>query len=398
MKNLIIIFINLLCKIIFIFYTKKKTVFVYTHNEFNNTFFFGNQSNNLSIIIDFINENSLFDQYTFKILESVNNNSEFLNCKKVASNIKILKYEHLDNLYFNLIKYNFILYYNIYTSKFIFSTNPYDRPFLKGYKQKLIVFNYYSPFKKDMVIKKPFCKIDFLFSSSEFFAEYIAKTINTDISKIINLGFPRLDTLLNKKYNKSAILRSLGINFSPSKILVYAPTHRNFWDKKFGSDSIDSVFILSNLLVDSDTVLIIFLHPETIMNISNNKLPDNIFIGSNTYPYSLYNFLAISDAIISDYSSLHFDYLCLDKPIFYFFKDYYEFLSIRGFVNDDFFELCKGPISYNSYELYSDLNDFLKKGIDLYNSERKNLNILVNNKKSSSYTKDNIEYLNKILK
>ena len=227
-----------------------------------------------------------------------------------------------------------------------------------------------------MIIKKPFCKIDYLFSSSDFFAEYISKTTDTDISKIINLGFPRLDTLMNIKFNKSSILRSIGINFSPSKILVYAPTHRNFWNKKFGTDSIDSLFILSKLLVDSNTVLIIFLHPETKNNLSNIRLPDNFFIGYDTCSYSLYNFLSISDSLIADYSSLHFDYLCLDKPIFYYFKDYSEFLSARGFVNDSFFELCKGPISYNSLELFADLKNFLIDGIDLYSSERKYLNSL----------------------
>lgn len=394
MNNLLIFFTKFFCKIISLFYRNNKAVLVYLGNDFDQTFFFGNKSNNLSIIFDYINENHLFQDYTFRIIANTSISPKYEN---LSSNIKFIYCNNQDNLYFNRIKYKLFFYYNIYISKFIFSSNPYYRPFIKCYNQKLIVFNYYSPFKRDHIIKKPLCKIDFLFSSSEFFAEYLAKTTDTDLINIINLGFPRLDTLLNKTNDRPLILRSLGINFIPSKILVYAPTHRNFWNEKFGNESIDIVFGLSNLLVDSDTVLIIFPHPTSVINLSNIKLPDNIFIGHANFPYTLYDVLAISDALISDYSSVYIDYLCLDKPVFFHFIDYNNFLSTRGFAFDDYSKLIAGPISYDSEMLYSNLNDFLKKGIDLYSSQRKSLNILFYNNFISSYTKQNIEYLKLIL-
>ena len=117
--------------------------------------------------------------------------------------------------------------------------------------------------------------------------------------------------------------------------------------------------------------------------------------------YCLFIFSIIYSFIIKEgnygfgvdyYHSYQFGY-----PSNYFFYDFHEFLAVRGFVNNDYFELCKGPISYNSGELCSVLNDFLIKGLDSHSSDRKEFSVLVNNKNDSSFTRKNIDYLDIIL-
>lgn len=398
MQKIIKFIIHLISIAISFFVRKKYSILVLAKDEFKNSFFFGNQSNNLSLIISYINENNLFKSYNFNILSYSNIGAETKHLINIRPNIKI-KYCKDPNKcnFWEFINSTFVLSYYLYTSKFILGTNPYVRDFFKGSKQKYIIFNYYSPFKADKSIDKPFCKIDYLFSSSDFFSKYIAKSVDVEISNVMNVGFPRIDTLLNNKQNRSDVLSSIGISFSPSKVLIYAPTHRGFWGNSFSSESLDSIFNLTDLLVDSNTALIIFLHPENEKELSSFPLPKNIFLGKNTYPYTLYNFLAISDALISDYSSLHFDYLFINKPIFYFFLDYHKFIEVRGFAYDNFLELCKGSTSFDIDQLHFNLSEYLKKGIDVFKSERTELSTLINNNYSSSYIKKNVEHLMKIL-
>ena len=84
----------------------------------------------------------------------------------------------------------------------------------------------------------------------------------------------------------------------------------------------------------------------------------------------IYPVLKYSDALITDYSSIYFDYLLLDKPIIYYPIDLEEYQKkCRGFYRP-YEELTAGVKAYNEQELINAIQDVIN-GVDDYKEERK---------------------------
>ena len=68
------------------------------------------------------------------------------------------------------------------------------------------------------------------------------------------------------------------------------------------------------------------------------------------------DFLLITDILITDYSSIIFDYAILNKPIVYFTYDLDEYNSDRG-LYFDFSEYVYGKVAINTDELIEAISD-----------------------------------------
>ena len=86
----------------------------------------------------------------------------------------------------------------------------------------------------------------------------------------------------------------------------------------------------------------------------------------------MYEFLAQTDALISDYSSVAVDYLIVDRPIAFALQDYEEYKRTRGFVFDDPRELMPGHHLYSFQELKLFLSD-VSADKDPYRENRKQM-------------------------
>ena len=83
----------------------------------------------------------------------------------------------------------------------------------------------------------------------------------------------------------------------------------------------------------------------------------------------LYKFVALSDGLISDYSSIAIDYLLVDKPIAFTLDDYDLYKESRGFVFENPLDYMPGHHIYN----FNDLRVFIEciaTGKDSYKEER----------------------------
>ena len=95
----------------------------------------------------------------------------------------------------------------------------------------------------------------------------------------------------------------------------------------------------------------------------------------------IYDLMKRSRALITDYSSVYFDYLLLDRPIGFTLGDIKQYEEERGFVVKDPESLMPGE-KLRSFE---DLRDFIisaAKGEDRFQSERKRVNELANRDQS----------------
>lgn len=139
------------------------------------------------------------------------------------------------------------------------------------------------------------------------------------------LGQARNDRLLNMtKADRLKIRESLGV--SPNEMFVlYAPTWRG------GSQS--SWFDVERLEQDlislgsADGYTVGFRGHPLAMKYLDNLKADVLVPDSNI---STYDLLSISDALITDYSSLGIDFLCRERPVLYYVHDYDEYSATRG--------------------------------------------------------------------
>lgn len=146
-------------------------------------------------------------------------------------------------------------------------------------------------------------------------------------------GLPRNDVLANVSAKQKNILREkLGI--PKDKIVVlYAPTFRDY-----DTDSLKSVQL--NIPIDYEywenllgsKYLVLFrAHYEVS---KHNKLPDTrLWMDVSDYEY-LNDLMIVSDLLISDYSSIMFDYSILERPILGYTYDYQEYSKKRGMYFD----------------------------------------------------------------
>ena len=86
----------------------------------------------------------------------------------------------------------------------------------------------------------------------------------------------------------------------------------------------------------------------------------------------LYQFIPLSDALITDYSSVSVDYLLLNKPIIYTLDDYEEYARSRGFCLDNAINYMKGYHVYDEKGLEDSLIE-ISNGVDRYAQERETI-------------------------
>lgn len=167
---------------------------------------------------------------------------------------------------------------------------------------------------------------------------------------IIEEGYPRIDLTLNT--NSSAFgeyLCRLGININKNKKnILYAPTWKGTNVSKASND-LQQIIADMNYLeqnVGDEFNILIKVHPfiykEAIKypEMKSKLIPD--YIDSN-------ELLSVVDLLITDYSSIFFDFLVTGKPIVFYTWDADVYTEERGqYISND---KLPGPIAYNVNEL-----------------------------------------------
>jgi CDP-glycerol glycerophosphotransferase len=167
--------------------------------------------------------------------------------------------------------------------------------------------------------------------------------------QIKTIGFPRNDILYNGEIILNDYYKKLKIA-KFNKLFLYAPTYR---DHKRGIKpfSINFLLKLDKYLIDENYFFLIKKH----LYEKNIPLPSGL---SNIYDISnqiddIQEILVHTDFLITDYSSVFFDFVLTKKPIIYYPYDYENYLKeCRGMYYDYNKEL-PGPFARNEDELFS---------------------------------------------
>jgi CDP-glycerol glycerophosphotransferase len=197
---------------------------------------------------------------------------------------------------------------------------------------------YHSQFTKE-ARKWDYCVAPNAYSSEIFHRAFEVQ------GEMINSGYPRND-LLYQKNNPQEISRiktKLKIPLE-KKVVLYAPTWRDNEYKKIGHYTFDLKLDLNRIRekFGKNTVLLLRLHYLIAEQIDLSDFED---FAINVSDYTdLRELYLVSDCLITDYSSVFFDYANLKRPIVFYAYDLDDYANeIRGFYFD-FEKEAPGPI------------------------------------------------------
>lgn len=200
--------------------------------------------------------------------------------------------------------------------------------------------------------------------------------------KMIYIGYPIHDELL--KEDRSEILKITTKKFN--KIILWMPTFRKgtgYRRDDGGKAQKLGIPLLQNLteyeqlnefLSAQNALLIIKLHP--MQNLDNLKVTNisniTVLTGSNVKEKGIdnYRLMRSSDALISDYSGVAYDYLQLNRPIGYVLDDMNEYKP--GFVVPNIHELLAGDEIYTLQDMYVFISNIVN-GVDIHKNKRKRI-------------------------
>lgn len=242
-------------------------------------------------------------------------------------------------------------------------------------------------------------KYDVVLSTSDFVSDYSFSKIY-DYKKLVNFGYPRNDVL----YNHDLPLMNIDIKLyddvidKKHKYIVYMPTHRPLG---FEKNPIDYEK-LNNFAFENDYKIIIKMHPfvaEKLRDDLSFYQKQNVEL-SNLIIYEsymdIYPILKYVDILISDYSSVYFDFLYVNKPIIFFCYDYEKWVEGEQGIILDYFEYSPGDKCYSFEELLVLIKKNIEK--DNYKIEREKIfkKMFTNQNKKASYllSKEIMELLN----
>jgi len=225
------------------------------------------------------------------------------------------------------------------------------------------------------IYKKP----DLLLSTSPFVTNLFLSAFKIKANVCLELGYPRCDLFFLKKDEIESIIsqREPYLDYIIKQLekfsykLIYLPTFREM--DTFNLMEIIDIDELNKELINLNGLMIIKYHPS--IKTAKNLSYSNIIILPSSI--DIYPILPFTDLLITDYSSVMFDYLLLDKPIIFYpyDKQRYE-KQERGFYfsYDDF---TPGPKIKKSEELVPELKNILINKLDEYSYKRKEIRDLL---------------------
>ena len=224
-------------------------------------------------------------------------------------------------------------------------------------------------------LKKRMKKIDIILSSSESVASSISRCFGVDDGKILNIGYPRNDMLVQNKNQK--ILSKLVKNINGKKVILYAPTWRKNRDTEFFPFNDMSYKKLDEELEKQNAVILIRGHISAGKSSFDPSQYKNIIAFGNDVYGNVNAILPEVDVLITDYSSIYFDFLLLDRPCVFIPYDLDEYVKEQGMLYDNYDDIMAGYHVHSLTDFLSAINEIFTQN-DKYSKQRKSMNILFN--------------------
>lgn len=247
---------------------------------------------------------------------------------------------------------------------------------------------------------------DYLASNNDFNSTILNACFGLSTENYIQIGNPRNDLLINSDGLKN-LSTLFGNGFENKKKIFVFPTYRSRKKADDGEYNYENFFgfdrfeykSFNEFLKSQNIVVFIKLHPndeEKVLNKIEKNSVENIkvIIGKilKDNNIDLYEILNSCDLLITDYSSIYFDFLILDRPIIFNPVDLNTYRKKRGFLLEPYDFWTPGPKVYNQEDLErAIINSFQN---DEFAEKRKVINKLINGEKIIDSNKLLYDFIN----
>ncbi|MBR3933206.1 MAG: CDP-glycerol glycerophosphotransferase family protein [Clostridia bacterium] len=331
-------------------------------------------------------------KYIFWESQPIHSDNAFAVYKYIKDNNLLSQYEHIwyDSEMYQ--KKPFLYRYYLARSKAVIFCN---NLFSKARKNQLTVnLCHGSKTKKTRGKYEAPKDLDYILVQADVFKEAMTYEYNlSDHTKMITLGYPRNDDLLNK----SDITAQCLFKRDFKKLIIWYPTFRQHKNgSNYSSVTIPIVHndILSKKLNEcakkNDVLIVLKPHfAQDVSFIKKSKL-SNIMIINDDFlvenKIRSYQMLSMSDALLTDYSSIYYDYLLVDKPIGMVWEDYDEYKKNQGFALDPDMIYQGGEKIFNIDD-FCDFVERIAQGKDILQKERNKIKDITNVYKDNQSSK-----------
>lgn len=201
-------------------------------------------------------------------------------------------------------------------------------------------------------------KFSYFLSPSDFATDKFMTAWNIQNKDImLQEGYPRNDFLINcTEENKKLIREKLNLSNINKKIILYAPTYRDNQHTVGVGYTYETEVDFEKLRKElSDDYIILFrAHWLVAQNFDFERYKDFVIDVSNHDDIN--ELYVIADMLITDYSSVFFDYANLKRPIIFYMYDLEKYRDdIRGFYLD--LNELPGKIIEKDDELISEIKN-----------------------------------------
>ncbi|MFL1676573.1 CDP-glycerol glycerophosphotransferase family protein [Paenibacillus dendritiformis] len=252
-------------------------------------------------------------------------------------------------------------------------------------------------------------------SYSPLFTTLLNACFPTTIDQYYITGMPRNDHLYHSNGLKK-LKKLLPEMNSTSYKLCYMPTFRmrktyssedlcegvRPWNQLFNFNDYDAEE-LSSYLEKKNITLFLKIHPaeeKQYTEIVKDMLGTRVFLITNEmlteHNIDMYETLNAFDALITDYSSVFFDYLLLDRPIIFTPTDFEEYNKKRGLLLEPYSFWTPGDHVVTQKDFFKAVEDSFKNP-DKHSQQRKVIRDLVHTYQDGNSSRRVWEMINQIV-
>ncbi len=254
--------------------------------------------------------------------------------------------------------------------------NRFLKPWLKS-RQTAFYLTHGAPIKSVASYYNMPASIHYCLSPSQELVEVTARELKVSQEKMFALGYPRNDILTRKPLCPVKEM----LKTPCSKVIVWYPTFRQHRERS-GISAGNAMPIIHNTeaavelnrWAQEQNVLLV-MKPHFAQDLSYVKdlelsnicfIDDAFFRERNTTSYA---FVAGCDALLTDYSSIYFDYLLCNKPVGLIWEDMDQYRIKPGFAVD-MQDIAKGASVIYDLEQFKAFITQVARGEDPQRQER----------------------------
>ncbi|MFD2116982.1 CDP-glycerol glycerophosphotransferase family protein [Paenibacillus yanchengensis] len=235
-------------------------------------------------------------------------------------------------------------------------------------------------------------RFDVIGSYSSFYNVLLSASFGLARDKFAVTGMPRND-FLYRSDGKENLSELLEVDITSKKIIYLMPTYRNSkhlrqetgnksWSNIFGMEVFDNSSF-ETFLRQNNLLIVMKVHPheeEEVLPLIESMFSSHVYLVTSQMLISKnmdwYETLNAAELLITDYSSVYFDYLLLDRPVLFTPVDYEDYSQDRGFLLEPYDSWTPGPKVINQDELQEQLL-LLLENKDYYQTERISLKNII---------------------